>query len=193
MKPGSPDELMERVVAANVRVVADALEALDVAEPIFAVAFWPSYELTELQVSHATIATRADRQRLMASVDDPRSLIITVWNANEYSIDLEPASPSTLDPEYDTIEQEVARWLDALPRDPPEDPPRLVAVEVARAINQSPPASIVQDDPFIVFVLDPDFDDRLLAELASIAPPSVLERLRELDLWTEPRSRLEGN
>jgi hypothetical protein len=121
----------------------------------------------------------------MGQEDDVGARPMTVWNANSYSIDLDPASPTTVDPGYDAAERELAGALEAHTL----DPPRLVALAVARAINLSPPASLRRDDPFLVFVLDPEFEE-IREKMRSTVAREVLERLQQLRLWAPPGTEL---
>jgi hypothetical protein len=173
--------LLDRVLRANRRIVEDAFERSGIAEPVFALALWPSQDPSDLSAVWPQVATDSDRARLAALGTTRYERFRWVWNGAEYAITLETQDPAEIDGAFEfdsaTLAQLIAEGSGGA-----EHAPLYVMRELARDFNERPP-SVPLAEPFIAFALDRDVDEELLETIELVSSPSTRETLRDMGLF----------
>ena len=153
---------LDYLVARNAEAVVKALNAYAAPRPAYAACLYYGRDHEHLLEAAAVYVGLAGGRG---------STFNSAWNPMEY--DAELVLPDLRDERFAAAE---GRLLDELERHGCEDRARLVLDHVAREVGGAS-LSLPRTDDFLVFVLDVDFGDQLIASLRFAAPPGVAEKL----------------
>lgn len=153
---------LEYLVARNAEAVVKVLDAYAAPRAAYAACLYYSREHEHLLDVPAVYVGLAGGRG---------STFNAAWNPMEYEAELEP--PGVRDEAFVSAEE---RLLDELERHGCEDRARFVLNHVAREVGRAA-LSLPRTDDFLVFVLDADFGDELIANVRFAAPPGVADAL----------------